>query len=519
MANRYWVNGTGNWSDTAHWSISSGGSSGASVPAITDDVFITSLSGLSGGTITFDMGYGELGPVMHNLLCNSGHSYTLAKSGQGSGPQIYGSAEFEAGITWPGTFGVAFKAADLGHTVKTNGMVFGKGVSFYGAGGGWTLLDNLTGNDLFNVFGGTFDANDFNITAKAIQFDIWDSGDTIVYMGDGTWTATGNDTNTSWGNFTTFTNYGSWGDYLVTVYCEGSTIKFTDSTANPKTFYINDTATDPYNNLWLTGNGTGEFIIESEGSITFNEFRIDTPPHTLKFQNGTTTYVSSFIANGTVGNPITIDSGTFHYAPPAPSGIETITNGTFDSNINGWTPDYIYSNGTFSWSAGKAAVTGGTGPGIIITQTGLSLNWTGSYNIEFDYVITAGAAPNPGFHSTIDNMNYGLSSLTNVGTHWTGRVDFTGLTGIVDIFELWFALGDIGTVDNVSVQEIVLPSRGILSKPSGIVSRDYLDISNSKAIGGATWYAGSHSNDTTNNDGWIFTDPTWYNKGNFLGLF
>ena len=52
MSNLYWVGGSGNWSDTAHWSTSSGGSSGASVPTSSDDVFIDSNSGLSGGTIT-----------------------------------------------------------------------------------------------------------------------------------------------------------------------------------------------------------------------------------------------------------------------------------------------------------------------------------------------------------------------------------------------------------------------------------------------------------------------------------
>lgn len=45
-----------------------------------------------------------------------------------------------------------------------------------------------------------------------------------------------------------------------------------------------------------------------------------------------------------------------------------------------------------------------------------------------------------------------------------------------------------------------------LSASSGVINCDYLDISNSNATGGATWYAGSHSADTMNNDGWIFED-------------
>lgn len=39
MANRYWIGGTGNWSDTTHWSATSGGEYGASVPTSKDDVF------------------------------------------------------------------------------------------------------------------------------------------------------------------------------------------------------------------------------------------------------------------------------------------------------------------------------------------------------------------------------------------------------------------------------------------------------------------------------------------------
>ena len=49
MAARFWVGGTGNWdnADTTHWSATSGGSSGASVPTSSDDVTFDSNSGTS----------------------------------------------------------------------------------------------------------------------------------------------------------------------------------------------------------------------------------------------------------------------------------------------------------------------------------------------------------------------------------------------------------------------------------------------------------------------------------------
>lgn len=52
MATRYWVGGTGAWSNTARWSDTSGGAGGFSVPVVGDTVYFNGSSG--GGTVTFD---------------------------------------------------------------------------------------------------------------------------------------------------------------------------------------------------------------------------------------------------------------------------------------------------------------------------------------------------------------------------------------------------------------------------------------------------------------------------------
>ncbi len=44
MADRYWVGNLGSWNDTAHWSATSGGAGGASVPGPDDDVYIDANS-------------------------------------------------------------------------------------------------------------------------------------------------------------------------------------------------------------------------------------------------------------------------------------------------------------------------------------------------------------------------------------------------------------------------------------------------------------------------------------------
>lgn len=52
MANRYWIGGTGTWASTSHWSTSSGGPSGASVPTSSDNAIFDTSSSASPFTVT-----------------------------------------------------------------------------------------------------------------------------------------------------------------------------------------------------------------------------------------------------------------------------------------------------------------------------------------------------------------------------------------------------------------------------------------------------------------------------------
>jgi hypothetical protein len=70
MATRYWVGGTGNWSNTARWSTASGGVGGASVPGSGDAVIFNGSS--AGGTATVDSN------VTVQTLTMTGYGGTLA---------------------------------------------------------------------------------------------------------------------------------------------------------------------------------------------------------------------------------------------------------------------------------------------------------------------------------------------------------------------------------------------------------------------------------------------------------
>ena len=53
--NKYWVNGSGNWSDPSHWAATSGGPGGAGVPGAEDNVILDRKSIDGGLTITVDV--------------------------------------------------------------------------------------------------------------------------------------------------------------------------------------------------------------------------------------------------------------------------------------------------------------------------------------------------------------------------------------------------------------------------------------------------------------------------------
>ncbi|MBO9634842.1 MAG: T9SS type A sorting domain-containing protein [Chitinophagaceae bacterium] len=54
---RYWVGGSGDWNDPAHWSATSGGAGGACVPSVNNDVYFDAASFTSGSsTVTINQG-------------------------------------------------------------------------------------------------------------------------------------------------------------------------------------------------------------------------------------------------------------------------------------------------------------------------------------------------------------------------------------------------------------------------------------------------------------------------------
>jgi len=56
---RYWVGGSGDWNDNSHWSTTSGGSGGACIPTVYDDVYFNAASGFTAASKTVTVNNGN----------------------------------------------------------------------------------------------------------------------------------------------------------------------------------------------------------------------------------------------------------------------------------------------------------------------------------------------------------------------------------------------------------------------------------------------------------------------------
>jgi len=343
MANKYWVHGTGNWSDnTNHWADSSGGSEGADLPTSSDDVYFDTNSGLSGETITIT----APGQVQcRNFISTTGVSYTLNSTTDNI--DVYGSLTLESGITTTGYLCFNFWATTPGHTITINNATLDGDINFEGVGGIWTLQDDLLTTGKIIQENGTFDANDHNITAGTIDIESWQEENiSTVYMGSGTWECK------FFNNYSL--PYGT--EFCATIYPETSTIKLSNLSGLASSPYFNG-AGFTYNNVWLTELGTDGNPIEFDGyydnyaiSNTFNNIKLE-PGVTVSFGQNATNYLSSLTAIGTVTNPIVFTS---HYV----SGDAGLTQSILSSSSEIIDCDYLnLSNsnviGGATWYAGS----------------------------------------------------------------------------------------------------------------------------------------------------------------------
>jgi uncharacterized protein YlxW (UPF0749 family) len=306
---RYWVGGTGNWSDTARWSTSSGGGSGASVPRSHDDVVFDSASNATAYTATVNT-------VTGGIRCKA-----LTISGPASGNvTLAGSAALfihdditlpATGLTRTYTGSITLTGSTSGKTLTTNGVTLASTITVNGVGCEWTLGSALnTGGGLLFLTNGLFDCDTYNFTAAGVSSDngnsrTFDFGSGTIALSDNTLAISLGTTETTSANLT----------------ITAGTAQINLSNANPtfsgkgKTFYnvaftstsagtVTINGANSFNNLSFTG-------ITSAGLKNISLSANQTITGTLTLSAGTNATMRHFVRSDTIGTTRTLTCAAF----------------------------------------------------------------------------------------------------------------------------------------------------------------------------------------------------------------
>lgn len=447
MANYFWVGGTGTWDGTTnHFAITSGGTAIAAAPGSSDTVTFDGNSG--GGTVTVSTNFNVVSVTMGaftgtlDFSANNNSPTMQTFSGTGTGVRTLNMGS--------GTWTITGNNTNIFTLATTTNLTLNAGTStvnctYNGSTGTRTLTTGASaalGLNNLTISAGT-DALSLSSTFFCNNLNL--SGFSGI-LNSNARTISGNlrvGTGITWNS----------GGAALTMTGSGAQTITTNGVTISQPFIINGTGT-----FTLQDN----FILDSTHSLTltagtFNANNKDLLIGTFSSSNSTTRILSigsgtwTLSGTGTVWNTATITGFTLN--------AETSTIKINDASSSSKT----FSGGGKTFN--KLLLTGGgSGPMIIAgSNTFSSLEIDPPLTTQF----TAGTTQTlstPTFLSSGNAGQFVVLRSTSNGSTWT------------------------------------------LSSPNGNINIDYVSLQDSTATGGASFYAGIHSTNVSNNNGWIFTD-------------
>ena len=223
-------------------------------------------------------------------------------------------------------------------------------------------------------------------------------------------------------------------------------------------------------------------------------------------------YFTGYITNLRLVKGVAVYTGNFT-TPTAPL-LPTQSSGTNISAITGTQTSLLlstpinsfltdYSNNNFTVTNVGTATANILSPFSVmspgITFTGFTINMTNAAAKTF----AGGGATYP----VLNNGGAGALTISGSNTFETisnsvQPTTFTFTINTTQTVNYFNVAGIAGSL--VTINSSTAATAATLSKASGTVYGSYLSIRDSTATGGATWYAGPTSTNTSNNTGWIF---------------
>lgn len=272
------------WSDTPSWT--------SRVPLCQDDVVVNGAF-ISGRAITLDMPrlgktidmsaatWAGTAPTLTNSVSNSMLGSLLLSTNGGTGSML-----------WSGNSGFQFQGRSA-YTLTSGGLAMATSVSINAPGGTIAQQDNFTVSGLpLTISIGTWDANDFNLTASV--YTLTNAVGAVAQMGSGVWTGTS--TGSPW----------NMGGASFSVNSETSTIFFSNTTSIAKNFVgLNKT----YYDLRIA-NSTGAGDTTISGNNSFHDITVGAPKTVRITAASTQTITGNLYTNSVSGSSVTFASST-----------------------------------------------------------------------------------------------------------------------------------------------------------------------------------------------------------------
>lgn len=524
---RFWVGGSGSWTSvaTTNWAASSGGSSGASAPTTSDNVFFDTNSGT--GTVTLSSS-----PNCANLDASASSILTFTGGGSLS---CNGNFTLKSGLDvsgWIGALGLIGTGLQT-TTFAGNAMQFSMNVN--GNGGIYTMQDDFNGQPgkTLTITIGTFDANGHKVSIGILSSS--NSNTRTITMGSGTWSITGLNT-------------------TIITFAVQTGLIFNPG-ANP--FNCNGVGTGAQTrtiNFGALSESTAPHVSVSAGADSVNLAGSMMNCDFTGFGGTWTANVRTVYGNLTLSSTMTVASTANATTFKATSGTKTITTNTcsvalaltFDGVGGTWqlqdtcscTQAVTLTNGTLdannqtfkmltfaSNNANTRVIKMSTGTWEL-TSTAVATVWNTATTTGLTVTPSTSTIKISGSTTNIRTFSGGGKTFGNIWiTNATsgGEVDFVGSNTFLNFKQQdatpqtikftatttttvssWSAFG---TASNLLTIGSITAAGHTLSKAGGgFICADFLSISRSTASPSSptAFYAGTHSTDGGNNAGWSF---------------
>lgn len=305
----YWVDGSGSWSDTVHWTSLQGGPDADCVPVIFDNVNFNEDSFEGSDTVAIDANKA----YCNNMNWSGSDTPVLTNSNFEDRLYIHGSLGFSETMNNQYKGRIFFKDIPYSKTISSAGQTFNNDLIFDGIEGGWEIQDSLQLEGSVYLFNGNLNTNDQFVSCNSFHSD--SASTRVINLGESeieikknapyqAWSLNNEELDFDGGesiikllyNNSRFYNYG------------GDTLNFNNlDMANGKGKGILDTDSDTYAEFNVVSFGSNA---EVKGNNLFDSIYF-TPGNYYDLASGSSqTITSGIITSGICEGPILLRSGT-----------------------------------------------------------------------------------------------------------------------------------------------------------------------------------------------------------------